>query len=615
MASRLGHRGPDAEGFFVDEAAALGHRRLSIIDLSELATQPQKNEDGSVIAAVNGEFYNFAPIRQRLIDNGHHFRSRSDSEVALHLYEERGEAFLDELRGMFAIALWDARKKKLLLARDRLGKKPLYWTLQKEQLWFASELEALWSALPEKPRPDLGAIDRYLGLHYIPSPQTAFAGIHKLPAGHFLTFADGKTRLQRYWKPRYGARGEKVNEDDAIEEVRALLDESVKLRMVGDVPHGAFLSGGVDSSTVVALLSRHSAQAVKTFSIDFPTGGEAPFARVVARRWKTDHQELVVTPDMVSIVPELVRRYGEPFGDSSAVPVYYLSQMTRRHVTIALSGDGADEVFGGYHRYRFDAWARRLSRVPLVGRAAQWVPSAALNPVRQFARHLASPDAERYLFLFHFMESDRESLLGPALKGRSDEDPAVVDFERRLAESTTDDPINQLLELDLHTYLADDILPKVDIASMAHALEVRAPFLDHVLVEAVARLPGSLKVRGFEGKRLLRKIVRDLVPRENLSRLKKGFGLPLAKWMREDLAPMSRDLLTDQKARQRGLTEPRTVERLLDEHQRGIDHSQRLWNLLMLELWYRHFIDQQQASGSPQARRSDSARSARLADR
>jgi asparagine synthase (glutamine-hydrolysing) len=314
---------------------------------------------------------------------------------------------------------------------------------------------------------------------------------------------------------------------------------------------------------------------------------------VVARRYQTDHQELTVTPDMVSIVPELARRYGEPFADSSAVPVYYLSKLTRQHVTIALSGDGADEVFGGYHRYRFEAWASKLSAVPFLGRAAQLVPSAALNPVRQFARHLskgASPDAERYLFLFHFMDSDRDTLLGPALRDR-EADPAAADFARRLADSTSDDPINQLLELDLHTYLADDILPKVDIASMAHALEVRAPFLDHVLVEAVARLPGSLKVRGFEGKRLLRRAIKDLVPRENLSRLKKGFGLPLAKWMREDLAPMSRDLLTDATFKQRGICDPKTVERLLDDHQRGLDRSQRLWNLLMLELWFRHFVD------------------------
>jgi asparagine synthase (glutamine-hydrolysing) len=591
MATKLSHRGPDAEGFFVDENAALGHRRLSIIDLSEVATQPLQNEDGTVIAAVNGEIYNFAEIREKLLRLGHRFRSRSDSEVAIHLYEERGEDFLQELRGMFAIALWDAKRRRLLLARDRLGKKPLYWTLRNDKLWFASELEALWSALPERPRPDLGAIDRYLGLHYIPSPRTAFENISKLPSGHFLSFENGRAEVRRYWTLQYGPRHQQVSEDDAVEEVRSLLDEAVKMRMVGDVPHGAFLSGGVDSSTVVALLSRHSAQPVKTFSIDFPTGGEAPFARVVARRYQTDHQELTVTPDMVSIVPELVRRYGEPFADSSAVPVYYLSKLTRQHVTIALSGDGADEVFGGYHRYRFEAWARRLSAVPFLGRAAQLVPSAALNPVRQFARHLSSPDAERYLFLFHFMDSDRDTLLGPALRDRHEEDPAAADFARRLADSTSDDPINQLLELDLHTYLADDILPKVDIASMAHALEVRAPFLDHVLVEAVARLPGHLKVRGFEGKRLLRRAIKDLVPRENLSRLKKGFGLPLAKWMREDLAPMSRELLTDATFKQRGICEPKTVERLLDDHQRGLDRSQRLWNLLMLELWFRHFVD------------------------
>jgi asparagine synthase (glutamine-hydrolysing) len=599
MAAALAHRGPDAEGFYQDGPVALGHRRLSIIDLSPEGNQPIANEDGSVVAVVNGEIYNFVELRSDLERHGHRFRSRSDSEVLVHLYEEHGPDCVTALRGMFAFALWDARARRLVISRDRVGKKPLYYAVRPEGFWFASELQALWRALPEPPAADLEAIDQYLTLQYVPAPRTAFQGIHKLPAAHQLIVTPGGTpTVRRYWQLDF-TPGPPIREADAVAEVRALIEEAVRIRRVADVPVGAFLSGGIDSSTVVAILARESSRPVKTFSIDFPDTdhSEAVFARMVAERYGTDHEELTVTPDMVKVLPELVRRYGEPFADASAVPTYYLSEMTRRKVVVALSGDGGDEAFAGYHRYGLERVSRVLLRLPgLVRKPFQRLienlPGGGLRPAREFGAHLAEPASDRYLYLLaHFTQSDKEQLVGPALREHLARNAVAADFARLLASSRAADPVNQLLDLDVQTYLQDDILTKVDIASMAHALEVRAPLVDHILLERVARLPGTLKLRGLRGKYILRQAVRDLVPREIRERRKKGFSLPLGRWMREDLADMSRDLLTDAKTRSRGLFNPLAVERLLDEHQAGINHGVRLWNLLVLELWYREFVD------------------------
>lgn len=599
MAVALAHRGPDAEGFHHDGPVALGHRRLSIIDLSPEGNQPIANEDGSVVAVVNGEIYNFVELRSDLERRGHRFRSRSDSEVLVHLYEEHGPDCVMALRGMFAFALWDARARRLVISRDRVGKKPLYYAVRPEGFWFASELQALWRVLPERPAADLEAIDQYLTLQYVPAPRTAFQGIYKLPAAHQLIVTPGGTpTVRRYWQLDF-TPGPPIREADAVAEVRALIEEAVRIRCVADVPIGAFLSGGIDSSTVVALLARESSRPVKTFSIDFPASdhSEAVFARMVAERYGTDHEELTVTPDMVKVLPELVRRYGEPFADASAVPTYYLSEMTRRKVVVALSGDGGDEAFAGYHRYSLERISRVLLRLPdLVRipfqRLIENLPGGGLRPAREFGAHLAAPAPDRYLYLLgHFTQSDKEQLVGPALREHLARNAVAADFARLLAASRAADPVNQLLDLDVQTYLQDDILTKVDIASMAHALEVRAPLVDHVLLERVARMPGTLKLRGLRGKYILRQAVRDLVPREIRERRKRGFSLPLGRWMREDLADMSRDLLTDAKTRSRGLLNPRAVERLLDEHQAGVNHGSRLWNLLVLELWYREFVD------------------------
>jgi len=612
MAAALAHRGPDAEGIHAEGPVVLGHRRLSIIDLRPEANQPIANEDGSVVAIVNGEIYNYAELRRQLVAKGHVFRSNSDSETIVHLYEEYGEDCPSKLRGMFAFAVWDRRRNRLFLARDRVGKKPLYYAARPDGFWFASELKALAAAIPEPLAVNLDAIDQYLTLQYVPSPMTAYAGVAKLPAAHCLTVSPGEApKLRRYWRLSF-TPGPKITEEDAVLEVRSLLEEAVELRRMSDVPLGAFLSGGVDSSTVVALLARNSSQRIKTFSVDLPSGdsGEGPYARLVAERYNTEHEELTITPDMVTILPEIVRIYGEPFADASAVPTYYISQMTRRKVVVVLSGDGGDEAFAGYHRYGLERLARGLCRLPfgaprLIESLMRRAPGERLLIMREFAPYLRRPVSERYLFFLARWHRDKENLVGPALYARAAANMVARDFAAILAASDATDDTNRLLDLDVQTYLPDDILTKVDIASMAHALEVRAPFLDHVLLERMAALPGAWKLNGLRGKQILRRAVRDLLPQQILFRRKKGFSLPLNRWLREDLSQMSWDLLTDATARNRGLFKPQSVIRLLEEHRAGINHSDRLWSLLVLELWHRTYID-----GRARASDSESASAA-----
>jgi asparagine synthase (glutamine-hydrolysing) len=544
---------------------------------------------------VNGEIYNFQELRRDLEARGHRFRSRSDSEIVVHLYEERGDDFVRALRGMFAFALWDGPRRRLLLARDPLGKKPVFFAGLPEGFAFSSEASSLLRGLPGKPEIDPAAIDRYLTLQYVPPPGTAWKGVGKLPAGHLLVVEPGgEPRLQRYWRLSFAPRRfAPVTEEEAAEEVRPLLDQAVRRREVADVPVGAFLSGGLDSSLVVALMAQSSSRPVETFSIDFPGGGgEAPWARMVAERWKTNHHELVVAPDMVAILPELVRHYGEPFADSSAVPVYYLAKLTKAHVTVALSGDGGDEVFGGYRRYLWDKLAREIRASGVWSRPVRnllaRLPGAGLDSVRRFAAGLPEDRdaAARYLPLVaHFSPRDKDRLVRDRRPGQPDAVEAW--FRDLLARSDATDDVNRLLDLDTQTYLPDDILVKVDIASMAHALEVRAPLLDQDLVEWMAGLGGGLKLRGLRGKRLLRRVAQGLVPAAILKRKKRGFALPVDGWFRGELRPMARDLLDGESGRAQAIVERAEVRRLLDEQDRGVDHGERLWNLLVLELWLR----------------------------
>jgi asparagine synthase (glutamine-hydrolysing) len=599
MTVALRHRGPDADGIWTRGRGALGHRRLSIIDLSPEANQPLLNEDATMGAVVNGEIYNFAELRADLVRRGHAFRSGSDSEVVLHLYEEYGDACVSKLSGMFAFAVWDSRAERLLLARDRAGKKPLFYRrLPGGGVAFASEVQALVRAFPDLPvTPNLEAIDEYLTLQYVPSPATAYRDIFKLQAAHVAVVEGGELSTRRYWSKPTGPELS-GSEDDLARELRHRLATAVERRLVSDVPLGAFLSGGLDSSAIVALMATRSARPVETFSIGFPdaSDSELPWARLVSKRYGTAHHEVVVNPAIGDVVTESVRHHGEPFADSSAVATYCLAQMTRKHVTVALSGDGSDETFAGYTRYAtaqlahlYDALPPPLRTVYRAGLRA--VVRAAAPHVAGFAEHIAEGDAVRYPYIMcQFTTEEKRALrrpgAWPALNG------AVTErFERLLAESGRRSRLGRLIDLDWQTYLVDDINAKVDIASMAHSLEVRCPFLDTDVVEFAARLPRRRLMGVLRGKRLLRTAVRDLVPPAILRRRKRGFALPLRRWMQSDLATMVREVLLDRTARERGLFEPREVARLVDSLDRDYNAPDRVWTLFVLELWFREFID------------------------
>jgi asparagine synthase (glutamine-hydrolysing) len=599
MNQAVAHRGPDADCTWTSGRAVLGHRRLSIIDLSPEANQPILSEDGTIGAVVNGEIYNYAELREDLVKRGHVFRSNGDCEVVVHLYEEHGVDCVAKLSGMFALALWDGARDRLLLARDRAGKKPLvYRRLPGGDLAFASEAHALVRAFPDVTvTPDLEAIDEYLTLQYVPAPRTAYRDVFKLPAAHLAILDRGSDLyVRRYWTKPSGPELT-GSEEDLARELRDLLARAVRRRLVADVPLGAFLSGGLDSSTIVALMATQSTRPVQTFSIGFPdaSDSELGWARKVAERYNTVHHEAVVTPAMTDVVIESVRHHGEPFADSSAVATYYLARETRRHVTVSLSGDGSDETLAGYTRYAtaqlahvHDALPAPLRGVYRAGLRA--VVRAAAPHVAGFADHLGDGEAVRYPYIMcQFTSEEKLSLHGPAMRAVSN--GAVTErFQRVLSESGRASRLGRLIDLDWHTYLADDINAKVDIASMAHGLEVRCPFLDTDVVEFASRLPRHMLMR-WRGKHLLRKAVGDLVPQAILRRHKQGFGLPLRRWMREDLGPLVRDVLLDRRARERGLFEPREVQRLVASIDRDRNAPDRVWTLLVLELWFREFID------------------------
>ncbi len=598
MLDAIAHRGPDAEGLWRGDGVVLGHRRLSIIDLSVEGNQPMGNEDGAVMAVVNGEIYDYAPLRDELTSKGHTFRSRSDSEVVLHLWEDRGEALVHAIHGMFAFALWDARRRVLVLARDRSGKKPLFYRRTRRGLAFASELHALVRAFPdERPGVDLAAVDEYLSLQYVPAPRTVYQGIYKLPAATYAVIAPGELPAPKtYWR-RPCSETTTGTEDDLARELRGLLDGAVRRRLVADVPLGAFLSGGIDSSVVVALMAGATTRPVKTFSIGFPDAddSELRYARLVATRYATDHHELVVAPEMTTVLREIVEHHGEPFGDSSAVATWYLARMTREHVTVSLSGDASDESFAGYKRYNPARVAGAFDHLPAavgptVARTIERAGRFIHPDVVHLARALGDGEAGRYLALLgHFTADDKRRLYGPAM-GAVDPSSTRRRFESLLAASPAPDALRRLLDLDFQTYLSDDINAKVDIAAMSHALEVRCPFLDTAVVEFAARLPSSMQLR-WQGKRLLRRAVGDLVPREILHRSKRGFGLPLGRWMSRDLGPMARDLLLDDTARNRGVLDPTAVRALFADLDAGRGGADRLWTLLVLETWFRAFAD------------------------
>jgi asparagine synthase (glutamine-hydrolysing) len=602
FAAAMVHRGPDGHGFFSQGPVALAHRRLSIIDLSEAGRQPMTNEDGQIAIVVNGEIYNHAQLRAELVAKGHRFRSGSDSEVVVHLYEEVGARVPELLRGMFAFALWDARRSTLLLARDRFGEKPLYYGERPDGFVFASELGALLADERTPATLSLPALDAYLALQYVPSPDTIYDGLKKLPAGHTLELRCGERPVvRRYYRPSFAPTLAELDEREAAARVRATVEKAVQDRLMSDVPLGAFLSGGVDSSIVVACMARATGSPVKTFSIGFSEGGRAdnelPFARLVAERYRTDHHELIVAPDMTGLLPSIVRHHGEPFADSSAVPTYYLCQLARKHVTVALSGDAGDESFGGYRRYVWAHMADLLLRLPrplprLAAAALGAVPGGPARWLREYGARLGTDEATRYLrFVCHFSAGEKADLYTPELRERFARDATAEAFARKLAGSGATDVVSRLQDLDCDTYLPDDILAKVDIASMSHGLEARAPFCDHDVVELGAALPGRFKLRRGKGKFILKQAFADLVPPAIIERRKKGFALPTGRWLAGRLHGFARELLLSTAARQRGLFAPAAVESLLDRHQAGEDHGERIWNLMVLETWFRELVD------------------------
>jgi asparagine synthase (glutamine-hydrolysing) len=602
MAAALAHRGPDDSGIEALGAVGLGHRRLSIIDLSPDGHQPMGNEDGSVRIVFNGEIYNFRELRAGLEQRGHRFRSRSDTEVILHLYEELGTDCLSRLRGMFAFAIWDEPRRRLFLARDRVGKKPLYYADTASRFLFGSEIKAILVAGGVERQPDRQALYHYLTYQYVPSPWTAFEGIRCLPPAHYLLLENGEARIERYWRLAYQPKL-KAPEAALEEELRARLREAVRLRLVSDVPLGAFLSGGVDSSAVVALMARESAEPVRTFSIGFREEefDELAFARLVAERCGTQHTEWIVEPHALEILPRLVWHFDQPFADPSAIPTWYVAKLAREHVTVVLNGDGGDEDFAGYGRYAAnDLTVRRERTLPLrAWRRARALAAGLRRALRRGAlpRRLAelrpvSVEMENALRICHFTEEEKSALCTPEfVRSAGGVDSFALLFAAYGAAGDAEF-LDRALAADVGMYLPDDLLVKVDVASMASSLEARSPFLDHEFMEFAARLPVACKLREGETKRILKRALRGLVPDAVLERRKMGFGVPLARWFRGELRDFVRDALLGSEARGRGYFREDAVRTLLEEHLEGrADRSNHLWNLAMLELWHRIFID------------------------
>ena len=605
MCGQLIHRGPDDDGIQVLGPAGLGFRRLSIIDLSG-GHQPMSNEDGTVWTVFNGEIYNFQELRKELEEKGHRFKTSSDTETIVHGYEVWGERVVDHLRGMFALAVWDAREQRFFLARDRLGKKPLYYTWLNGSFYFASEIKALLEIPGLGREIDLSSIDLYLSYQYIPGPQTIFKGIYRLPPASILKCSSkGKIEVEKYWKPDFGQK-QAIAPEEAKQEIRRLLTEATRLRMIADVPLGAFLSGGVDSSAVVGTMASLSARPVKTFSIGFKeeSYSELPFARIIAERFKTDHHEFTVKPDMMAVLPKIIWHYDQPFADPSALPSFFVAQETRRHVTVALNGDGGDESFGGYQRYAFES---------LFLRWLQWVPGPLRKTLAWGSRTMPERWMGRRLYrrlkrglemtgqtvgdinfnLFCYFNQREKARLYDSRMAPFLAPPGAAAFLRKLyAESGAADPLDQILYADLLGYLPEDLLVKIDVATMAHSLEGRSPILDHKMVEFAISLPSNWKVRGRSTKWIFKESLRGFLPDEILDRPKMGFGIPLKEWFEGPRHALAKEILLDNHAAGRGYFKPEAVRTLLEEHRTGRrDHGYRLWALLILEVWHRIFID------------------------
>ena len=599
------HRGPDDDGFYVGGNVGLAMRRLSIIDLTH-GKQPIHNQDKTAWIVFNGEIYNFQELREDLEKRGYVFYTNSDTEAIVHLYDEYGADCVRHLRGMFAFAIWDEKDKSLFIARDRVGKKPLLYSHQPNgDLIFGSEFRALLAHPDISREVDFEAIDNYLSYLCVPAPQSAFKQIRKLEPAHWLRWKDGRIETRKYWQPDFSKKI-KITEEEAIEETTRILRESTRLRMISEVPLGAFLSGGVDSSTVVALMAQESSQPVKTFSIGFEEQdfSELKYAKRVAEHIGAEYHEFIVKPDALEVLPTLVEHYGEPYADSSAIPTYYVSKETRKYVTVALNGDGGDESFAGYERHAAMLIAELYHRFPrflrktLVEKPINLIPTSEIKRSRfrdakRFLQAANLPKTERY---FRWMstfnrEAKKELYTQEFTEQVSAQNPSVL-LEKWFATANGSGILDATLLTDIQTYLPNDLLVKVDIASMANSLEARSPFLDHNVIEFAASLPESLKMQRFETKSLLKKVAARLVPKEVVYRRKMGFGVPIGKWFRNEMKDFVSEVLLSKKSLSRNIVKPEIFEKYVNEHLKAErDHTFQIWTLLMLELWFQKFID------------------------
>lgn len=607
MNNTMVHRGPDGHGVFVDQYIGLGHRRLSIIDLNT-GDQPMSSSDGQVSIVFNGEIYNFQELKKILQSRGYAFSTQSDTETVIYAYMEWGDEFVKKLRGMFAIALWDHRLKKLLLVRDRVGKKPLYYYYDGKTLAFASELKAVLKVPGISREIDYRALDTYFSFGYVPSPLSIFKHIRKLEPAHYAVCSSKGLKITEYWDLNMDACDETISEEDAIRELTAIFDESVKLRLISDVPLGAFLSGGVDSSAVVASMANIMGNmSVKTSAIGFSEEkfNELAFAKMVSQQYQTDHHEAVVNPDALDIIEKIVWHFDEPFADSSAIPTWYVSKITRENVTVALSGDGGDENFAGYtQRYSMNRFEHGIrEKIPSALRTSLLSPIAALYPridslprplrLKHFLTNISLPMEQAYFrdMSFYFTEDIKRLLYGPEMKKVLKEHSAFDVLGRFFKKHPTSDPVSRAQYVDIKTYMTEDILVKVDRMSMAHSLEVRAPILDHKLMEFAAKLPSNLKLNGKESKYILKKMNEKRLPHDILYRKKQGFCVPLSNWLKGQLKPLAHETLFGQESGIGEFLDKKYVESLWQSHLRGInDNASQIWNLMMFELWRKTFL-------------------------
>ena len=604
MCAKMTHRGPDAEGIWLGNGAALGMRRLAIIDL-KTGDQPFWNRDKSVFAIANGEIYNFRELRVELEKKGYTFNTDSDIEVLPHLYDEYGSDFVEKLNGMFAIALWDLQKKRLILARDRFGEKPLYYGVFNKKLIFASEPKVLLEHPNVKPGLDLSALNQFLSFDYVPAPRSIYDGIYKLPAAHLLTWTEGEFELTEYWRLGFNKLTPVHTVDDAAEHLRELLCDSVDMRLISDVPLGVLLSGGIDSSTVAALAQKNSAKRIKTFSIGFEEDSfdESEHARKVANHLGTEHFEQRLSVDTAKdLIADIGKWLDEPLSDGSLIPTFLLSRFVREHVTVALGGDGGDEIFAGYPMYPGHKAARIYNRIPgfvrsnLIEPAVERLPSSTRNisfdyKAKRFVRSANYDQITRHHSWFgSFSAEEKKGLLSKRFHDAVETDDIYENARELLKNSNAVDPIEQMQLIDMKHYLAEDILTKVDRASMAVSLEVRAPFLDHRVAEYAASLPSGYKLRGRTTKFILKRAVNDLLPDSIIKRPKKGFGIPIAEWLKGPLNPLLHEMLEQERLKKQDLFNPKAVHTFIRDHQEGKSNNyKQLWTLLVFQLWYENF--------------------------